>query len=396
MRSILIDVNPRQVTVDLPLDDNNTKEIERQAVAWRGIHTPIEVWIKDAKKRAAFFEVGANPNDLLADGVTLQIMDGLHRTTVAVHLGMPTIPALLYDCTEEEFWDKRISQAKKHHVVKEDRLHKWMIYAWENSEFADQKRDQRFVDTIYLIHQSLIGTAKTKLDREGKKLLEWFGLKAEMWGRRQVEVAKIVLEKEKVLSPKFPEAAIIAEEAGLTVDQTAKLTKAFPRGNQPSFGHGLTKPEMKRYAQEVIAKNEEVTPSEWKKQQEAKRHRDHLRNKAFIETPAGIEAKRKRRIENGIETINGLRSLEHKLNDLLLVDLNELLLARPDLLSRINAFLDKARQLSEKARSGIAVAMPTSEVPKLKERILDLEAQLKARSAPVVVGQESMVIHSEN
>jgi hypothetical protein len=55
-----------------------------------------------------------------------------------------------------------------------------MIYAWENSEFADQKRDQRFVDTIYLIHQSLIGTAKTKLDREGKKLLEWFGLKAEM------------------------------------------------------------------------------------------------------------------------------------------------------------------------------------------------------------------------
>jgi hypothetical protein len=53
MRSILIDVNPRQVMVDLPLDDNNTKEIERQAVAWRGIHTPIEVWIKDAKKRAA-------------------------------------------------------------------------------------------------------------------------------------------------------------------------------------------------------------------------------------------------------------------------------------------------------------------------------------------------------
>lgn len=393
MRSILIQIDPKQTRRDeLPIDPANAKEIERQAKAWGGIHTPIEVWIADREKLELVF---SDPQRYANDpSLEFLIMDGFHRTNVAVDMGMQLIGALLYDCTESEFWDKRIAQAKKHHVVEDDRLHIWMQQSWER-EFAQARTDD-FSEAVFAIHQALAGSKKIRSpEGQVKRIQSWFQTKANMWGRKPLDVARVVLEKERIISPKFPEAAAIAEDAGLTAEQTAKLTEQFPQGSKP-FGRGLNQAEMKQYAADVVAKNENLSPDEWRERRRQDAELSRQRQAAFYETPAGVEEKRKRRIENGVEAVNGLRIVEHRIHDLVSTDIDELLLARPDVLGKIKGFLSKVNELTEKLKLGEVFKLPDSEVIELRAKVARLENELSAtrRKAPVAVNPEMLAYSS--
>lgn len=391
MRSVLLQIDPKLIKRDdLPIDPANAKEIERQAKAWGGIHTPIEVWIRDQETRHLIFETQA-VNNLT---VEFLIMDGFHRTNVAVALGMPLIPALLYDCTETEFWDKRIAQAKKHHVVEDARLHAWMVESWQR-EFAEKQTEQ-FAAAMYTVYQALSGAKKIKSPvGDVKAINSWVQRKSSMWGRKPSDVARVVLEKERVVSARFPEALSIAGDVGLTVEQTSKLTERFPRGSQ-AFGRGLSQAEMGQYAKEVIANNDNISPEDWK---ERKRQQEALakqRQAAYYETPAGIEEKRRRRIENGVETINGLRVVEHRISDLLAIDLDELLLARPDVLEKLKRFFGKVNELSEKLQLGQAFHLPNTEAVEMRLTIQRLESELRAAKSAtsIMVPSDVMAISS--
>jgi hypothetical protein len=390
MRSVLIQIDPKLIKRDdLPVDPANIKEIERQAKAWGGIHTPIEVWINDEDTRRLVFDMQAA--DL---SVEFLIMDGFHRTNVAVAMGMPSVSALLYDCTEIEFWDKRIAQAKKHHVVEDDRLHAWMVESWKR-EFGNQK-SEGFTEAIYTVYQAMTGAKKVKAPTDDVKTIQsWIEYKATMWGRKTSDVARVVLEKEKVVSPRFPEALSIAGDVGLDVKQTARLTKAFPKGAQ-AFGRGLNQTEMKQYTSDVVAKGEDTPPAVWKEQKRQQAETAKQRQSAYYETPAGVEEKRRRRIENGVAAINGLRVVEHRIADLLAVDLDELLLARPDVLEKIKRFFGKVDELSEKLRFGQSFQLPPADAIEMRAAIQRLqgESRMNQRDSFAPVNPHVLAISS--
>jgi hypothetical protein len=355
MKSVQTKIDPAQLDADeLPVDAKNIIEIERQIIAWGGIHTPVEVW-----------------------RVGMRIMDGFHRTKSALKLGMPQIPILLFDCTEEEFWDKRISQAKKHVAVADDRLYVWILSAWQVSQFAKAERNQGFVDAIYTIHQSLTGAKNIKVSPEWQAMMEWFKKKASMWGRPPVEVAGVILEHEKVFAANFPEAKAIAREQDLNAEQAKKLTKSFPAGNKVQFGKGLSRAKMRQYAAEVIKSGSDISLDEWQAEQKQKVEQSQQRRAVLEETPAGLEEKRRRRIENGVTAIQALRMIEHRVTDLLNLDLAEILLARPDLSDSVKKFFAKVSELGAKFdQSGVYAVLMDTERVNLLGKIAELEREL--------------------
>lgn len=322
-------VNPATLDLeDQPLDKENVKLIKGQIMAWGCITNPVEVWI--------------NGN---------RIIDGLHRTKAALELGLPTIPIALYDCTEEQFWDKRIAQAKKHHVVEDDRLKVWMLESWRTSEFASNERNQEFIDTILLVHRSLTG-GKQKAD---PKLTDWFKEKSLKWGKRPLDVVTMILEKEQIALPGAPELMKIGEELDLSVKQQKSLNAQVKGKINKPFGQGMSKKESRQFASDVIKNNLDTPVDVWRKQQKEKEERERQRQKARSETPSGLEDARRRRIENGVAAVDALRSLHYRLGDLLRIDVSELLLERPDLLKPIMEFLKRSEELGEIVRTKVDI-----------------------------------------
>lgn len=389
MRSILVQVNPKQVKFDeLPIDPSNAAEIQRQAVAWGGIHTPIEIWIPDPDLRQACFD---DPS-LLPEVGTVLVMDGFHRTNIAIALGYQTISALLYDCAEDEFWDKRISQARKHHVVENDRLHRWMLSSWRQTEFPHDA-GQNFDETIKRIFDTLSGVKHAHAPKSGKAIVDWFNRKAELWGRPAIEICKVILEKERVIDPRKPEVVIIAGEIGLNASQTRQLTEVAVKSGSRRFGSGVPKQQLKRYAQEVITQNLDTPFDDWRERERQREEANRQREKQFAETEAGIVAKKRRRLDNATEAVNALGMVEHRIGEILQYDLAELMVDRPYITTRLQRFLDKANQLAAKANLAAVANIQGADTLALHQRVVELEKQLQQQARPIIV-PESVMAHS--
>lgn len=374
MKSSQIMVDPKILSMDMPVDEKNVKDIERQIKAWGGIHTRVEVWM--------------NP-----DTEEVMISDGFHRTQAAVNLGMKEIPALLLDCTVEEFWDKRISQAKKHAAVSDDRLHQWILSAWNNGEFAGSVRDDSFASAIYTIHQGLRGSKKFSVVPEFNPLLDWFQKKAALWGMEAVKVASIILEKEKVFRPDFSIAKAVAVEEDLTVKQAKKLTEAFPKAK--SFTGTASQKNTREYAKQVIAKGLDLTPEQFLKSKSEEEERKRKSRAAFEATPAGMEDKRKRRVENAITSINALRTLEHHIESLLTVDFNEVFLSAPEKHAKLKSFIGKVARLSTMISEVQAVSpLSDSERLSLNSKIARLDHELYITKNQPIVSPSHMALSS--
>lgn len=378
MHSILVQVNPKSVKHDdLPIDPTNAAEIKKQAVAWGGIHTPIEIWIPDPDQRIAIMECP----ELLSSAHTILVMDGFHRTSVAEALGYDSIPALLYDCTEDEFWDKRISQARKHHSVEDDRLHAWIVASWRQTQFPHET-GQSFVNTIKSIENYLAGTKHAHPPKGGKALLEWFRRKAELWGREASEICKVILEKEHIYDPRLPVVRSISLEQGLTADQTKRLTDAGQKKSR--LTRKIPKENLREYAVEVVLPGKDIPYREW---------RDSIQ-KPYQPPVETEEMRRKKRIADGVEKIRALATIEHRIDELATIDFFEVLNEFPHLAEKLNRFLGKVKTVSEKANIDLAVGIEESELIALRQRVVSLERQLKERPVTPVIVPESVIAQS--
>lgn len=382
MRSILTQVNPAKVQrTDLPIDQTNAAEIEKQAVAWNGIHTPIEIWIPDAEQREAAMECP----ELLNDADTILIMDGFHRTNVAVNLGYQSIQALLYDCTEDEFWDKRISQAKKHHAVEDARLHAWIVSSWRQTEFSHET-GQSFANTIKAIENFLAGGKNAHPPKGVKELLAWFNHKAELWGRDAIDICKVILNKEGIYDQRDPIVRTVSIEQDLDADQTKKLTDSIRAKKPNRMGSGASRKDLSRYASEVVLQGKETPFNEW------------IENRPTVsKPPVETEAIRKRnRVADGAEKIRSLSSLDQRLDELSLVDFAEVLFEYPHLTEKLDRFFARVKKVSDKANMDLSIGLDDSELVALRSRILSLERQLREKTTPPVIVPESVLATSSS
>lgn len=163
-----------------------------------------------------------NPNG------TLSVIDGYHRCAVAAALGLRRIEAQIVECSDQQFWDMRIGSAISHYVISDDRLHLWMLEAWNVSPWA-KRNDQQLVKAAYQVYT---GRDPRKPKGQGGSpdtadLFAWFDERAKMWGRSAGQVAKIVIEKSG-LARKFETSILnVATRRGLDFEGFAQTSAAF-------------------------------------------------------------------------------------------------------------------------------------------------------------------------
>jgi hypothetical protein len=125
----------------------------------------------------------------------VHVIDGFHRSEAARRLGLSTIKVHLIDCDEKHFWDLRISATTEHKAVANDRLHMWMLDAWNLTDWAKANQSS-FAETAYNVYFILYHRLKKpSLSRDEKPLLDWFGERAKIWGKDAREIARIILDK---------------------------------------------------------------------------------------------------------------------------------------------------------------------------------------------------------
>ena len=110
MNAETMTINPNELVIDLPVDDAHVQELMTSLQKNGRMVEPVTVWLQG-----------------------MRIINGFHRTEAAKRLGWESMPCLIQDLTEDEFWDARIIAAKPHKEVEPERMAAWMLESWRNS-----------------------------------------------------------------------------------------------------------------------------------------------------------------------------------------------------------------------------------------------------------------------
>lgn len=110
MNAETMTINPNELVIDLPVDDAHVQELMNSLQKNGRMVEPVTVWLQG-----------------------MRIINGFHRTEAAKRLGWESMPCLIQDLTEDEFWDARIIAAKPHKAVEPARMAAWMLESWRNS-----------------------------------------------------------------------------------------------------------------------------------------------------------------------------------------------------------------------------------------------------------------------
>lgn len=125
MNAETMTINPNELVIDLPVDDAHVRELMESLLKNGRMVEPVTVWLQD-----------------------MRIVNGFHRTEAAKRLGWQSMPALIQDLTEDEFWDARIIAAKPHKAVEPTRMAAWMLESWRQ-EFGAETISVADVQSAY-------------------------------------------------------------------------------------------------------------------------------------------------------------------------------------------------------------------------------------------------------
>lgn len=272
-------VNPRDIVIDMPVSQANV-QAKVESIRQVGVIQPVTLWLQD-----------------------LRVIDGFHRTAAARELGLPTIPAIVVDCSEEAFWDARIQSAKQHHDIANDRLAEWIYQSWRHSEFAESKEVEDFFRFIWnnrLEDWRALDTPAA----------EWFAAKVKYWGTMDWrDVARHILRISGVLLD-LPGNSIRDIVPDLSLEQARVASHAFAPTLSPH--RRPSEDEVAGYLSEVGAPDP-VTASDWlerrRKEERKAREAEMMKQsrlrweqqQAFERTEAGKAAVRKKQLD-GMES----------------------------------------------------------------------------------------------
>lgn len=237
--------DPKQFEVAFTVDPSKATALVAEIRDVGGVRNPILVW-----------------RDVVAD--KMHIIDGFHRTFAACQLGLTEISYILFDGTEQEFWDARIRESRPHTAIEADRINDWILAAWR-AEFPNVSDDD-MREMAYHVIKHGVKPPRKPLFKKQQEILAWLGLKAQAWRKTATEISDVIVIKSGVNHPdrkqvieKTPDlktAQVIVEGlAGAGVKSGATPT-ATPKDLGEYIADVQDKGDMRRFADWMAGKEE--------------------------------------------------------------------------------------------------------------------------------------------
>ena len=223
-------VNPAEIVIDLPIDEQNIAQ-KMESMKERGIIQPVTLWLQG-----------------------MRVIDGFHRSVAAQRMGWKEIPCYVVDCSEDAFWDARIQSARQHHKIENERLNSWILESWKTTEwYASMSIDPELLE-IYgssgkdeqEIALSILNTLWTLYRKEGKAKV-WYEESVRLRGQKG-RLSKVRMSDgntPRKVNPQIVEwIESKARRWGIMENEIVdKLFSFFPRmylGHRDSFGSYYT------------------------------------------------------------------------------------------------------------------------------------------------------------
>ena len=350
-------VDPNELVIDLPVDDAHVQELMDSLQRTGRMLEPITVWLRN-----------------------MRIANGFHRTTAAQRLGWKEVPCMVFDYTEDEFWDARIIAAKPHKAIEPARLALWMLESWKQTPWciAGKEYDSMLSQVWEVIKKRNLGYKIRPLKEEQKPILDWFSEKAKRWGISEYEIA------DKIRGiPYVDRRADLVHDLDLSIEKARIIALAPDRGYHE---------EIDEWARtEVAAKDTPLLFRPWldeKRKQDREREQAWAaRHEAFLDTPAGKAQAEKERLQRCRERVtNAISYAEGNINSTA-----EWLTSVPDAPAMLAEFAQFVIDFANEHFPGIEIAKPNpvsldnarlrAENSKLREQIRSLERALGSKQA---------------
>lgn len=199
-------VNVNDLVIDMPLDEANVARMAK-IMDSDGQTIPIIIWLND-----------------------FRIIDGFHRVAAAKRLGWDEIFCNVEDCTEEDFWDRRVVFSRPHHTLTDERLSIWISECWNATDWCQEGILTEVKEAVWDIHKRIIHPAIdghslpliSKLPPLQAEIYAWLRAKVERWN---VSVYKLyeVLFREDSIKQTSIELDLIAAKNDLNANKRVFL-----------------------------------------------------------------------------------------------------------------------------------------------------------------------------
>ncbi len=398
-------VNPGEIIIDMPVDEQNVLQ-KMESMKANGIIQPITLWLHG-----------------------MRVIDGFHRVVAAQRLGWTEIPCYVIDCSEDAFWDARIQSARQHHQIADDRLTAWIFESWKLTKwhvsFATGysrsllSAPTQSAEMIQMAEQlwnifrketdGRTGIPTTRKSRKYQELISWLDEKAKMWGATTCDVAARILDKLGIISVdneygiRFIDS--LAKKYDLTFAQRQKVVTESNGGEivRSDTQRGLNKFEVEAWVKQEIDTNK-INPLGLLPfvEERSKRKQDYYaqRDARMLErdqTPEGKAVAHKRNVEKVKAVAADAISLVKSVSDVLL-DTTEFSDPIIEVISTLTAFHGqkfKSRETRMSDRLATRNAELSEKVKILSDEVASLKRALNAKQVVTPKLKNVMVEHSQ-
>lgn len=244
-------VNVNDLVIDMPLDEANVARMAKIMDA-DGQTIPIIIWLKD-----------------------FRVIDGFHRVAAAKRLGWQEIFCNVEDCSEEDFWDRRVVFSRPHHTLTDERLAIWISECWNATDWCQEGIIPEVKEAVWDIHKRIIHPAIDghslpligSLPPLQAEIYEWMRSKVERWNVSVYKLYEVLFQED---SPKQTsvELDFIAAKNGLTAKGRLFLGEQM-QGKKLIDDRGsgrvlVNKKDVDKYATHLASMDEMSPFSEYK------------------------------------------------------------------------------------------------------------------------------------
>jgi len=420
-------VNPNEIVIDMPVDEQNVLQ-KMESMKERGVIQPVTLWLQG-----------------------MRVIDGFHRSVAAQRLGWNEIPCYVVDCNEDAFWDARIQSARQHHRIEDERLSAWVTESWRSTEwykpelidpsllgmYHQSPEYLSLVETLWIVyrkhrlqnssfcfdglsHDAYLERMKRYLaspdgtDPRYEGITDWLNAKARRWGIHPAKISDIILEsspmhipgidfivdKEKTSMTAAPDR--LAAEKDLSLAERQKIAKYLTAPNQQRKHYDYQ--EIKDWAEAEVINGEKEDPTPFADSLRLKRD-SQLRDQAlrqenelqFLQTPQGQAEAHKRKVQTVKEAMSRVawtaESVDH-----LIADSPDFSLPVAEAIATLTAFHNEHFKRKDTKIKDLVTARNAQlrrEIKALTEKVESLERALNTKQAVTPRLKNVMVEHAQ-
>lgn len=398
-------VNPNEIVIDMPVDEQNVLQ-KMESMKANGIIQPITLWLYG-----------------------MRVIDGFHRVMAAQRLGWAEIPCYVIDCSEDAFWDARIQSARQHHKIADDRLTAWIFESWKltkwhvsfatgyaNSLLSAPTQSTEMIqmaEQLWNIFRKETGgrtsIPTTRKGRKNQELIAWLDEKAKMWGATTCDVAARILDKLGIISVDNEYGIRFIDSLAKKYDLTfAQRQKVVTESNGGDIGRlptqvGIDKYDVEKWVRQEIDTNKinplGLLPFIEKKNMQKQEHyaQQNARLVEYSQTPEGRARTYKINVEKvkaiAADAISLVKSVSDVISDT--KDFSDPIIEVISTLTAFHGEKFKSRETRISDRLAARNAELSEKVKNLSDEVASLKRALAAKQVATPKLQHVMVEHSQ-